>query len=125
MGAVIIIRCEVYNNKLDKFIDKLSNWSIGIAKFYYGPKTTDVVSQVDLMGYAEPVGFYNDVHEYVVDVWWQSVTDVRLKQGKNDKGEWHSCRKEAVVNKLSGENSKSKTAYIMNDKLTKPRHWKW
>jgi len=93
MSGLIIIRTEVYNSKMMKFLDKLSNWTIPIAKIYHYNKTTEIFFNLTLMGYAVPLEFYDDVKKYVKDVWHCCIGDSDVKVGKNTSNyKWESCK---------------------------------
>ena len=94
MAGLIIIRTEVHNSKIMEFLDVVSKWNIHIAKIYKYLETTEVIFNVELMGYAEPDKFFLDVEKYVIDVWYSCVGDVEFKAGKDCKGYgWKSCLK--------------------------------
>lgn len=104
MSGLIVIRTEVINDKLEEFFNAMSPWTIGIAKIYKFKETTEIIYNVELLGYGEPDLVYEDVKDYVTDVWHCVVGDVELKPGKDCKGyNWESCKKNYEANKEEEE----------------------
>ena len=95
MSGLIIMRTQLKKKNINKFLDINSNWTISIAKIYHMGSIIEIIYGVDLMGYAEPLDYYDEIKDYVDDLWYSVVGDVDLERGKDaEADEWHSCKKE-------------------------------
>lgn len=93
MSGLIVMRTEVKNSKMLEFMDEISAWNMHISKIYKYDKKTEIFFDLELMGYAEPITFYEDIKKYVKDVWFCIVGDSEVRVGKDTKGYgWESCK---------------------------------
>ncbi len=88
------MRTEVKRDKIREFMDELGKVYFRIDSIYNFDLVYDITFGVELMGYAEPVIFYEKIKNFVVDLWYMTVGDTNLHRGHNMPEKWLSCKKE-------------------------------
>ena len=97
MGSYIAVKAEVKNEHMKEFLLECLKKYMLIDVQYYDEKddTSNVFLDPEVMGYAEPMAFYDKVKDYVVDVWYLILGDSFVKAGEDDpEYYWQSCMKQ-------------------------------